>query len=103
MEEAWHGSKGIRVERHNSGRVGWIAEQAQQRAEDCVRALKYLGKKSDCARIVGDTLGDALNENTLRGAETLDILNETQLNWDAGYCDLFAPEDAFNADGRTFL
>jgi hypothetical protein len=30
--------------------------------EDCVRALKYLGRKSDTARLAGDTLDDALQK-----------------------------------------
>jgi hypothetical protein len=32
------------------------------RAEDCVRALMYLGRKSDTARLAGDTLDDALQQ-----------------------------------------
>jgi hypothetical protein len=54
MEEAWN------VLKHSSVDGGWAAELVQQRSEDCVRALKYLGKKSDCARMVGDTLADTL-------------------------------------------
>ncbi|KAF2669166.1 hypothetical protein BT63DRAFT_455140 [Microthyrium microscopicum] len=42
----------------------WQAEQLARRSEDCVRALKYLGKKSDTARMAGDTLADALYSKT---------------------------------------
>jgi hypothetical protein len=37
-----------------------IAEQLAHRADDCIRALKYLGRKSDTAKLAGDTLDKAL-------------------------------------------
>jgi hypothetical protein len=36
-----------------------------RRAEDCIRALKYLGRKSDTARLAGDTLDDALQKQSI--------------------------------------
>jgi hypothetical protein len=103
MEEAWRGSNVAGVERNNKDGGGWVAEQAQQRAEDCVRALKYLGKKSDCARIVGETLSAALDENTTRSADASKALDEIQLHWDAGFEDIFASADVFVGHEVPFL
>jgi hypothetical protein len=36
-----------------------------KRCEDCIRALKYLGRKSDTARLAGDTLADALHQRQI--------------------------------------
>jgi hypothetical protein len=46
------------------GSTGWydVAEQLARRADDCIRALKYLGRKSDTARLAGDTLDEALRK-----------------------------------------
>jgi hypothetical protein len=41
----------------NSGERG---KAAAVRADHCVRALKYLGKKSDSARLVGDAVGESV-------------------------------------------
>jgi hypothetical protein len=44
------------------------AAELALRAEDCIRALKYLGRKSDTARVAGDTLDGALRDQQVEQA-----------------------------------
>jgi hypothetical protein len=61
MREAWGSS---RTSSPNGGSRNGTSKRPNpellKRCEDSIRALKYLGRKSDTARLAGDTLSDAL-------------------------------------------
>jgi len=61
------------------------AEILARRADDCIRALKYLGRKSDTARLVADTLDDALRARIKRLSMNDSVTGVNGLNeneWD---------------------
>jgi hypothetical protein len=62
MLESEHDVASFSVDDHSE------SEEAFQRAEDCVQALWYLGRKSDMAMTAAKILGDALNQKR-QGAE----------------------------------
>ncbi|GAP91763.2 putative regulatory protein alcR [Rosellinia necatrix] len=61
---AWHFAKAQREMSHTRDLLGHVGHVAQERitarCTDCIRALWQLGKKSDMARTVAETLGAAL-------------------------------------------
>jgi hypothetical protein len=57
---------------YHSSNIVWTVEEAFRRADDCVRALWYLGRRSDMALAAAKILGDALKQRRKGAREKLD-------------------------------
>jgi hypothetical protein len=57
------------------------ADDLLRRADDCIRALKYLGRKSDTARLAGDTLDAALRSAHQRRRDSEELAAAEQRAW----------------------
>jgi hypothetical protein len=57
------------------------SQQLTKRCEDCIRALKYLGRKSDTARLAGDTLAEALHQKQREQYATAAAVSAVAASW----------------------